>query len=168
MPFFIAIVTSSIAAILAALTLSALAGESGSNSLIVSACVITVFTLIAIGVFSQARKPSAPANKPITDKKNPAKSQKKQAAKKTKPAAPKANKTTHNDADFETGQVKWFDSKKGFGFIQRENGEEIFVHHRSIEDTGQGRRRLKDGQTVEFRVEETDKGLQAEEVQVID
>lgn len=62
----------------------------------------------------------------------------------------------------ETGTVKWFDAKKGFGFIVRGNGDEIFVHYRSIQ--GGGHRVLKDGQEVSFRVAEGDKGLQAEDV----
>lgn len=62
----------------------------------------------------------------------------------------------------ERGHVKWFDSKKGFGFIVRDGGEEIFVHYRSIR--GNGHRVLKDGQPVRFRVVSGEKGLQAEDV----
>ena len=65
----------------------------------------------------------------------------------------------------ETGRVKWFNFSKGFGFITRENGEEIFVHYRSIR--GKGRRSLNDGQRVEFTVAESDKGLQAEDVEIL-
>jgi CspA family cold shock protein len=60
----------------------------------------------------------------------------------------------------ETGSVKWFNASKGFGFITRANGEEIFVHFRSIV----GQRSLRDGQRVEFAVTNGSKGLQAEEV----
>ncbi len=66
--------------------------------------------------------------------------------------------------DRESGQVKWFNANKGFGFITRDNGEDIFVHFRSIR--GKGRRILRDGQRVEFAVTESDKGLQAEDVAV--
>lgn len=59
----------------------------------------------------------------------------------------------------ETGTVKWFNAAKGFGFITRDNGEEIFVHFRSIQ--GKGHRSLGEGQTVIFEVAEGDKGLQA-------
>jgi CspA family cold shock protein len=62
----------------------------------------------------------------------------------------------------ETGSVKWFSSSKGFGFITRENGEDIFVHFRSI--SGEGHRILREGQKVEFAVTEGSKGLQAEDV----
>jgi cold shock CspA family protein len=66
----------------------------------------------------------------------------------------------------ETGKVKWFDSKKGFGFIVRANGEELFVHYRSIR--GKGHRGLKDGQPVRFRVGQGAKGPQAEDVEPLD
>jgi cold shock CspA family protein len=70
--------------------------------------------------------------------------------------------------DREAGTVKWFNRTKGFGFIVRESGEEIFVHQRSIlsEGSGDNRRRpsLKDGQSVTFVVANREKGLQAEEV----
>ncbi len=73
-----------------------------------------------------------------------------------------------SDAPHENGTVKWFNRTKGFGFIIRESGEEIFVHQRSIRSVGQGdnRRRpaLRDGQKVTFQVAERDKGLQAEDV----
>ncbi|MGP9518733.1 MULTISPECIES: cold-shock protein [unclassified Psychrobacter] len=62
----------------------------------------------------------------------------------------------------EQGIVKWFNDAKGFGFIQRDSGEDIFVHFRAIQ--GDGYRSLKDGEKVEFSVVEGDKGLQAEEV----
>jgi CspA family cold shock protein len=68
----------------------------------------------------------------------------------------------------EPGKVKWFNRNKGFGFIIRESGEEIFVHQRSIRPVGEGdnRRRpsLRDGQAVTFQVAERDKGIQAEDV----
>ncbi len=65
-------------------------------------------------------------------------------------------------SDREQGIVKWFNDSKGFGFIQRNSGEDIFVHFRAIQ--GDGYRSLKDGEKVEFTVVEGQKGLQAEEV----
>jgi CspA family cold shock protein len=60
------------------------------------------------------------------------------------------------------GTVKWFDVKKGFGFIQQEDGDDVFVHHSNI--SGNGFKVLEDGESVEFEVVEGDKGLQAENV----
>ena len=64
--------------------------------------------------------------------------------------------------DFEVGTVKWFNTKKGYGFITRDQGEDIFVHFRNIK--GQGRRSLSDGERVSFVVTHGDKGLQADQV----
>ena len=61
-----------------------------------------------------------------------------------------------------TGTVKWFNDSKGFGFIEREGGADVFVHYRSI--NGGGRRTLKDGQQVTFEVSDGEKGPQAENV----
>ncbi|MEE8593676.1 cold-shock protein [Candidatus Bipolaricaulota bacterium] len=65
-------------------------------------------------------------------------------------------------AEREVGTVKWFNDSKGFGFISRENGTDVFVHFTSIR--GEGYRSLEDGQQVEFEVVEGDKGLQAQDV----
>ncbi|HLT63330.1 MAG TPA: cold shock domain-containing protein [Pseudohongiella sp.] len=62
----------------------------------------------------------------------------------------------------ESGQVKWFNASKGFGFITRDNGDDVFVHFRSIR--GEGHRILKDGEHVEFSITMGDKGPQAEDV----
>ena len=64
-----------------------------------------------------------------------------------------------------TGTVKWFDSAKGYGFIQREGGKDLFVHFRAIEGTGH--RSLDEGQTVEFVEVAGQKGPQADQVKVI-
>ncbi len=66
----------------------------------------------------------------------------------------------------EKGTVKWFNASKGFGFIQRDKGEDVFVHFKSI--IGDGYRTLAEGQRVEFTVTQGQKGLQAESVTVID
>lgn len=66
----------------------------------------------------------------------------------------------------EQGVVKWFNDTKGFGFIQRNSGEDVFVHFRAIR--GDGHRSLSDGQRVEFTVVEGQKGYQAEDVIAID
>lgn len=59
----------------------------------------------------------------------------------------------------ETGKVKWFNNAKGYGFITREGGEDLFVHFKSI--VGEGYRTLKEGEAVQFDVEQGTKGLQA-------
>ena len=64
----------------------------------------------------------------------------------------------------ETGVVKWFNNGKGFGFITRDNGEEIFVHFRSLT---KGSRRLAPGKNVEFNVEQGEKGPEAVDVDVL-
>jgi CspA family cold shock protein len=59
----------------------------------------------------------------------------------------------------EKGTVKWFNNAKGYGFITRENGEDLFVHFKSIQ--GEGYRTLRQGEVVSFDVEQGAKGLQA-------
>ena len=65
----------------------------------------------------------------------------------------------------EQGTVKWFSTAKGYGFITRESGDDIFVHYSSIE--GEGFRSLREGDKVEFEVEETGKGPQAGKVKQV-
>lgn len=62
----------------------------------------------------------------------------------------------------ETGTVKWFNNDKGYGFIKRETGEDVFVHHTAI--VANGYRTLNEGEVVEFDVKQGPKGLQAENV----
>lgn len=64
-----------------------------------------------------------------------------------------------------TGTVKWFNTSKGYGFISRPEGPDVFVHYSAIE--AEGFRNLEEGQTVEFNIEEGPKGLQASKVQLI-
>ncbi len=63
------------------------------------------------------------------------------------------------------GTVKWFSNEKGYGFIEREQGEDVFVHFTAI--TSEGYKSLTEGQRVEFDVVQGDKGLQAANVQAI-
>ena len=97
-------------------------------------------------------------------------------AKKRRSAAPGRDKRRDNNRDSsrnskgasnssaarELGTVKWFNASKGFGFITRDSGDDVFVHFRSIR--GEGHRVLKDGQRVELSVSQGDKGLQADDV----
>lgn len=64
-----------------------------------------------------------------------------------------------------TGTVKWFSDNKGYGFIQREGGEDVFVHFSAIQ--GEGFRTLDEGQQVEFTIQQGPKGLQAADVVVL-
>ena len=79
---------------------------------------------------------------------------------------------THDDAKIhgrgvpklskEQGVVKWFNASKGYGFIQRQSGEDVFVHFSAIQSDGY--KTLNEGQSVEFEVKQGPKGLQAENV----
>ena len=62
----------------------------------------------------------------------------------------------------ETGTVKWFNNAKGYGFISRENGEDVFVHYKTV--VGDGYKTLNQGDNVQFEVEKGPKGLQAANV----
>ena len=67
-------------------------------------------------------------------------------------------------AQREIGIVKWFNNDKGYGFIQRSVGDDVFVHFRNIE--GDGHRSLVEGQCVSFNAAQVEKGLQAEKVRI--
>ena len=68
-------------------------------------------------------------------------------------------------SDRQIGTVKWFNDSKGFGFISRDNGPDVFVHFRAI--NGTGHRSLAEGQKVSFKVVQGQKGLQAEDVTTV-
>ena len=70
-----------------------------------------------------------------------------------------------NYSNRESGAVKWFNASKGFGFITRDDGTDVFVHYRSIR--GEGRRTLYEGQQVRFDTSEGEKGLQADDVEIV-
>jgi cold shock protein len=64
------------------------------------------------------------------------------------------------------GTVKWFDPKKGFGFVVNDEGQDVFVHYTSIEDDGF--RCLRNGQVVEYQQFDSDKGLQGKDVRILE
>ena len=131
-----AIIVTTVAAIplyLITNTLTAIQADSLTVLLIVTALVGFCAALIA------TRLPDGSASSGKTRKRNP------------RPSGPR-----------EQGRVKWFNAAKGFGFITRDSGDDIFVHFRAIR--GDGHRVLKDGQRVEFHISESEKGLQAEDV----
>ena len=68
-------------------------------------------------------------------------------------------------AERETGTVRWFNNKKGYGFIQRTTGEDVFVHYSAIQ--AEGYRTLAEGQQVQFNLIEGENGLQAQSVEVV-
>ncbi|NCF19145.1 MAG: cold shock domain-containing protein [Haliea sp.] len=106
--------------------------------LLLAFCIATVSTVLLV---------SLPASKSAT------------TATERIPGAATSRKS---DSPREFGKVKWFNVSKGFGFIVKDDGEEIFVHFRSIR--GEGRRGLRDGQRVSFVVADSEKGPQAEDV----
>jgi CspA family cold shock protein len=86
-------------------------------------------------------------------------------AKPGTPTASEKHKQLNNkrkQAVKEQGTVKWFNASKGYGFIQRQTGEDVFVHYSAIQS--EGYRSLNEGQAVEFEVRKGPKGLQAENV----
>lgn len=79
-----------------------------------------------------------------------------------RPVRMRSTAPAYDMSNRDTGTVKWFNTSKGFGFISRDSGDDIFVHFRAIR--GEGHRVLVEGQRVEFSVMNRDKGLQAEDV----
>jgi CspA family cold shock protein len=82
-------------------------------------------------------------------------------AKARRPSVNSGRKQQH----MEQGTVKWFNDAKGYGFITRQNGEDVFVHFSAI--TGKGFRSLQEGQAVQFNVQKGPKGWQAVDVQAL-
>lgn len=148
MSLIVKLIISLVIAVIAA-TLTTLLRSDGTPDLLllIMFCLATAATTLIVG----GPASSAPATR--TD----------QPAKTPKSTPKKAAQHTADNAGREEGQVKWFNVSKGFGFITKDDGEEIFVHFRSIR--GEGRRGLRDGQRVSFVVAQSDKGPQAEDVE---
>ncbi len=152
LPIITALVLSAIATFIASVLVS-------SDFSITSATTTFFAVLVGIVIHTIILSPNA---------KKKAQSPSKKPAKKAKAAQPLQQQQAEQSAPSgprEAGEVKWFNSAKGYGFIIREDGEEIFVHYRSIR--GEGRRSLFDGQQVEFSVSDGEKGLQADDVEAL-
>jgi len=129
----------------------------------IAAYIITFVLFAIVGVLTvviNERKPGK-ASRPVNN----------QGQQRSRPQAQDDHGDDDDDEDYgpegeEEGTVKWFNVKKGFGFIVRESGDEVFVHFRAIR--GRGRRVLRQGQAVRFDVVEASKGLQADNVSTLD
>ena len=113
------------------------------------ACAATALVTVRFGLRQQPAQPAERRGRDREERRTP--------VRHRRPAPPK-------DAKRESGTVKWFDRNKGFGFIVRQDGDEIFVHHRSIRRVGNERTGLDDGQAVSFFAVERQRGWQAEDV----
>lgn len=145
MTLTIRIILSLLIAVAATVAATLLRGESFPD-LLLFACFAIATLLTALLPAAAARETTAPRTS------------------RTGSRSPGAD-DAHDDTR-EEGKVKWFNVSKGFGFIIRDDGDEIFVHFRSIR--GDGRRSLRDGQRVGFVVGNSAKGPQAEDVVALD
>lgn len=136
---------SGLAAAFITLSLTKITGLNGLTALLISSFLALILMQLLQGIKTGASSSA-------------------KAAKVTKTGHKPAT-STKSDPNRESGTVKWFDSNKGYGFITRSMGEDIFVHFRSIK--GNGYRSLYEGQSVEFLVTEGSKGPQAEDIQIV-
>lgn len=141
------IVRSVIVSVIASVVVPLLLNATSSAQVELGAMsIITVFVVVLVCTLIAAAGKSAPV-----------------AASGYSAGAEQAEDDENDDR--EQGTVKWFNVSKGFGFITRENGDDVFVHFRNIR--GRGHRSLNEGQKVRFNARQGDKGLQAEDVSVV-
>lgn len=157
MIFIVRIILALVVAAATAFAVAYLDGPEGALLGITTVVVIAIGTLIV--AFASPLLGGTTAAPSAAEPSKPAREEK-QKVEKPRDTAPRTVAGPR-----EQGTVKWFNFNKGFGFITRENGEDIFVHFRSIR--GKGRKSLPEGQRVEFVVTKGDKGLQAEDVEVV-
>jgi len=164
------IISLAVAAVAAVLT-TLFAGDGHAAPLLFIAFgAATLTTALLVSIPGAGTTTAAPRKEVARAARAPraaAKSSARDTSGNTARDAPReASGNTTADGPREHGLVKWFNVSKGFGFITKDDGEEIFVHFRSIR--GGGRRGLRDGQQVSFVVANSDKGPQAEDVEAID
>ncbi|WP_370060527.1 cold-shock protein [Neptunomonas phycophila] len=141
----IRIVASAVAALLIPVLLKAVAGvEIGLTPLVLGVCFVIVLLSQLVGCLGGKSAGAVSAAEHFDDEEDD---------------------IDYENDDRELGTVKWFNVSKGFGFITRENGDDVFVHFRNIR--GRGHRSLSEGQRVRFNARESDKGLQAEDVSIV-
>lgn len=142
-----------------------LGSAQGIAAYVIAVVIFTIAGFITVAI--STKQPSAAPAK-VAQPRAPA------APRRAPAPTQKAGNMHHDDDDDfddntpegdEEGSVKWFNVKKGFGFIVRDSGDEIFVHFRAIR--GSGRRVLRQGQLVRFSVIDADKGLQADNVSIL-
>ena len=157
------IISVAVAVVATALTTWYLGSQQSAPVLFIAFCAATLATALLVSMPLAGTAPAA-VNTPQKTPRTPRQSGPGQAGAKPAPGARPV--ATTGAGVRQHGQVKWFNVSKGFGFITRGDGEEIFVHFRSIR--GGGRRGLRDGQKVTFIVADSDKGPQAEDVEALD
>lgn len=161
------IISVAVAVVATALTAWYLGAGQNAPFLFIAFCAATLATALLVSMPLAGTAPTA-ASTPQKAPRTPRQAGPRQADAKpapgARPVAPAG--TTSGAGARQHGTVKWFNVSKGFGFITRDDGEEIFVHFRSIR--GGGRRGLRDGQKVSFTVADSDKGPQAEDVEALD
>ena len=151
------------AAIFAAVATQAYVLVFNGNHLVLHGLAFLAALLTGLATVRFCRTVDAPRKAPaVEQRRRPARGNKRSDARERAASGAKRNSA----AKRETGTVKWFDAAKGYGFVIRESGEEIFVHHRSIRRGGG--RGLADGQAVSFVAVKRSRGLQAEEVEAVD
>ena len=138
-----------VSVVIAIITYLALAAVNGESFIPASASNLITLAILFIGIFASTVLSSGSGSKTSS----------------AKPSKASGGSTKSSSDGSEEGSVKWFNVKKGYGFITRDQGDDVFVHYRNLE--GKGRRSIAEGQRVSFFVVDGDKGLQAEEVEAI-
>ena len=149
------LITSLVVAAVASTLTTLVRGEAFPDLILFLAFVAaTIVTALVVAPPVRATASARSATRPAT------------TASATRSPAASGRDERNDGAPREQGKVKWFNVSKGFGFIVKDDGEEIFVHFRSIR--GEGRQRLREGQRVSFVVASSSKGPQAEDVEPLD